>query len=53
MYTHISLLLKTCFFYCFNSVNNFFIAKSIYKNKNKSKFKNKLVKAFCNMPLQH
>ena len=35
------------------SVNNFAITKSIYKDKNNNKFKNKFVKAFCNMRLQY
>ena len=35
------------------SVNNFAIIKSIYKDKNNNKFKNKLVKAFRNMHLQY
>ena len=34
-------------------VNNFAITKSIYKDKNNNKFKNKLVKAFRNMHLQY
>ena len=35
------------------SVNNFAIIKSIYKDKNDNKYKNKLVKAFRNMHLQY
>ena len=32
-----------------DSVNNFSITNSIYKDKNNNKFKNKLVKAFRNI----
>ena len=35
------------------SADNFAITKSIYKDKNNSKFKNNLVKAFRNMHLQY